>query len=338
MSTRQAQVELLRRLIGNPNAYALQQEDGSYWPVRRPLSERELYGHLKGHHTVGTYVNRGDQARTLVVDLDENDVDKLNAIHRALTELGVGEPYIGEEYSGRKGFHVWVVLQEYVPARDLRLLGRAALALAGVQCEVFPKQDDVRDLGNLVKLPLGVHRVTGKRSEWWGRPPRPMPRKSWEALLAQLGSIPGVQARTAGSRNSRFPCMEHIQSGVQEGGRNIALFHLATLLRRHGLVDETVELVLGHVNQKCEPPLDEDELGRVVETSRHSGPICEQLPAALRCGVDCIKERVQGLALRAGQLRHASEGENVVVTLVSRRGPVVRFAHDDLDSAKGVLR
>jgi hypothetical protein len=52
--------------------------------------------------------------------------------------------------------------------------------------EVFPKQDTIsgKGLGNLVKLPLGVHRVIGKRSYFLPRPGRDV----WEDL-AKLDSV-----------------------------------------------------------------------------------------------------------------------------------------------------
>lgn len=338
----------LRRLIGNPNAYALQREDGSWEPYREPLTDARLAGHLTHkRYTVGTYVGHvtpeGTVARTLVLDFDsgEGSLDQAREAAAALRELGVPPFAIGIEDSGRKGHHVWVVLQDYVPNSQLRRLGRAALALAGLPAstEVFPKQDEVRDLGNLVKLPCGKHQVTGRSNDWVGNAagPRPLPLPLWERVVAGL---PEEQRHVySGPVDNRFPCISTIQCGVAEGGRNIQLFHLAAMFRRHGAEDALVRAILDHVNSLGDP-LDEAELESIVRSSATSGPICGQLPQDMQddCGDHCIKERLKGLNEKPSQLRNASVGERVVVTLASREDDKVSFSHNDLESAKGRLR
>jgi hypothetical protein len=328
----------LRRFVGNEDAYGIQLKDGSYRPVRKPLSDQVLRDHLDQKHTVGTYVNRGSWARFVVFDIDEDNELFAANIVAAAQELGVPASAIGVLTSGRKGFHVWILLQDWRPAEELRRFGRAVLAMAGVHCEVFPKQDEVRDLGNLVKLPLARHQVTGQTAKFLSPIPRPMPIKVWETQVLPALPAAAPRARLEPSDN-RFPCMAAIQDGgASEGERNNSLFHLATMLRRAGATPETVELVLRHVNQKCEPPLDEVELQNLLTSSAHSGPICDQLPEEKQCGDLCIRARTSGLYTRPGQLRHAAVGENVVVTIGSRAGAVVTFEHDDLQTAKGALR
>lgn len=331
-------VQQLQRLLGNPQAYALQQEDGTYKPVRNTITNELLRQHLKGEVTVGTYVNIGDKARFVVFDIDSGSQDEAGAVAVAAAELGVPDYAIGLEASGKKGYHVWVVLQDWREASELRRFGRAVLALSGVKCEVFPKQDEVRDLGNLVKLPGATHRVTGKKAEFISAVPRPLPVKAWERDVVPQLPEEVAGARKAGHSDSRFPCMDHIQSGVSEGGRNIQLFHLSTMLRRAGLSDENTELVLRHVNEQCDPPLDEYELQALLESSSHSGPLCDQLPEERQCGELCIRARTAGLYTRPRQLRYAGEGENVVLTIGHRTGRTIVFEHDDLQTAKGVLR
>jgi len=334
----------LRHFVGNPNAYALQQEDGSYRPVREPLTPQVLAAHLSRRITVGTYVGHnvdtfGSLSRTLVFDIDSGELLDAERIVGELEEnLGFDRRFIGVEASGKKGYHVWVVLQDYRPNTELRRVGRAALVLSGVDCEVFPKQDDVRDLGNLVKLPGGVHRVTGKPNDFIGPVPALVPGKVWERVLEGL---PQEQARQrTAPQTNRFPCLETISEGVSEGGRNVQLFHLATMFRRHGATDAVVGAILEHVNTKCDPPLDDVELAHILETSAHSGPICGQLPGDVQdaCGDQCIRKVMQGLYTRTGQVRHAQVGEAVVLTVAERAGRVMRFEHDDMESVKGALR
>jgi hypothetical protein len=89
-------------------------------------------------------------------------------IKEAAAELG-SKPLI--EFSGGKGYHFWFFFDSPAPARHARgFLNRIVkplekdLTVFGF--EVFPKQDTLtgKGFGNLVKLPLGIHRLTGKRS------------------------------------------------------------------------------------------------------------------------------------------------------------------------------
>jgi len=334
-------VDQLQRFIGNPAAYAIQQDDGSYKPVRKQVSGALLKQHLSGDITVGTYVNVGEMARWLCFDVDTGDDarEQADSVDLALREMGVPTYSIGIEFSGRKGYHVWVLSENYMPATELRRLGRGVLALAEVECEVFPKQDVAKDLGNLVKLPGGKHRVSGMDSEWLTEVPFPMSVLKWETLV-----VPNLPPELSGRRftagvTERFPCMEAILSeGATEGSRNNQLFHLATMLRRAGLTQEYTAMVVNDVNEKGDP-LDPFELDAILASSQNSGPVCDQLPEERRCGDLCIRARTQGLYTRPRQLANAAEGEVVTVVLSSRAGKVVVLEHDDLDTpAKGVTR
>lgn len=348
----------LRRLVGNPDAYAEQYltDDGvAYRPVRKPLTNAVLHKHLAGDITVGTYIGHkvgleafklgvapdSTVAHTLVFDIDSGGSQaaaEAQAIGLALVELGVSPSWLGTEDSGNKGYHVWLLLHADWPSADLRRVGRAALAIAGVECEVYPKQDEVRDLGNLVKLPGGIHLKTGRPNNFVDRPPAPMPIPLWTALLA---SLPAEQkARRAAPADNRFPCMGHIQEGVAEGGRNNQLFHLATMYRRAGVSDDLVDLAVRAVNAKSEPPLDDRELEQLLDSSRMSGPICDQLPENVResCGEYCIRVIRKGLRIWPGDVRNGGVGECVTVRIAARDVDTVTFEHDDLKVAKGSLR
>lgn len=326
----------LADLIGNPSCYAVQSEDGSWSPVDEPLSPAILESHKQGGRTVGTYVLHGDKARTLVFDLDEGDQTEAQAgeIAHALMSLGVPSECIGIEFSGRKGHHVWVILGGYVKAVDLRRVGRAVLALAGIDCEVFPKQDKAIKYGNLIKLPMGVHQVTKKRNDWVTPPKRKLGKGEYQTLLSLL---PPEPKRVHANGYDPFPCLASIQDGQSEGGRNNALFHLAVMLRRGGLAEENLVEVIHRTNQKNEPPLEDTEVDTLIESSKNSGPLCSNLPESLHCGDACIIKRVAGLVVKPGQVRHAAPGQNIVVTCTNRVGKLVELDHPDLVQGKGML-
>lgn len=161
-----------------------------YTPVHEPLTPAVIRQHLLGSFTVGVYPIRLDQTATwFAIDLDIRSTDLETArrdhayatelreqmrstgtaILQALRELGLDPLF---ENSGYKGRHYWVFLQQPQEARVLHHLGRMLLARlqtllpASFSLEFFPKQArrSGKGLGNLIKLPLGIHQKTGYRS------------------------------------------------------------------------------------------------------------------------------------------------------------------------------
>jgi len=161
-----------------------------YSPVSEPLTPAVVRNHLLGSYTVGVYPIRLDgtctffaldldldraaleqargqpaQARQLRDSLHEQGLRVLGALH----DLGL-QPLF--EDSGYKGRHYWVFLERPESAELLHRLGRLFLAWLGSQLprglhlEFFPKQGETqgKGLGNLIKLPLGIHRRTGRRA------------------------------------------------------------------------------------------------------------------------------------------------------------------------------
>ncbi|MDY0171014.1 MAG: CRISPR-associated primase-polymerase type A1, partial [Thermoguttaceae bacterium] len=185
---------------GREDVYARQwhrAKDGQtgYTPVHEPLTPAVVRNHLLGTFTAGVYPIRLDQTATwFAVDMDIRrpvlDQARRDAAYArelrdltrrkglellaAMNELGF-EPML--ENSGYKGRHYWVFLEEPEEAKVLNQCGR--LLLAHLQqhveqefsLEFFPKQAQRtgKGLGNLIKLPLGVHRRTGYRSVFLDR-------------------------------------------------------------------------------------------------------------------------------------------------------------------------
>lgn len=337
----------LRTFIGNPAVYATQRADGGYTPVRERLSDKVLRDHLNEKVTVGTYMGTRTEAGisvtgSLCIDVDTGFETDAEELREALLKLRVPSPCIGIEFSGKKGYHVWVLFPYPVVNNHARRLGRAALALASMpmSTELYPRQDDIPEftkkgdpgLGNLVKLPGGVHRVSGKRNDLITEVPRPMTVSEWGAVVGALP--PEVTARSSYTGENRFPCIEDIQQeGVQEGARNTSLTHLAAMLRRAGVTQDFVEVIVRAVNERGDP-LDDDELGDILRSN--SGPLCDQLGQP--CGDLCLKQRMKGLKDYPGQLRGAAVGEKVVVTVEARKGDELTLAHSDVSKMRGVLK
>ena len=146
-----------------------------------PLPDERLAAHLRGAVTLGAYQLRDDgTAGWLCFDADADIPGAIEHAHalaahlrRALAGMGFDARL---EDSGNKGGHVWVFFCPGVAASDARRLGAYVLdrvleeqgEFAGVHVEIFPKQDAPRPLGNLVKVPLGVHKKTGRRALFVG--------------------------------------------------------------------------------------------------------------------------------------------------------------------------
>lgn len=332
----------LEKLVGNPDVYALQDEDGEWHPRRKPLDAAVLRLHRAGELTVGTYIVRPpDEARTLVFDFDDkgdNDTTvELQVVTDIIDELGID--YAVEDSGGEgQRYHVWVVAEEYMPAEVLYRLGRGVRDEAELpQLEVFPKQRQVKDLGNLIKLPGGVHGVTGRNNNFLGWVPELNPVDRLEEAAEKY---PEARVRSATSdRGVTWPCVHKIQEGVEEGGRNIALFHFAVMARQMSLDDENVELVVRNTNARFRPPLDDDEVEALLESSKNSGPIHGQLQGEY-CDENCLpRSRQPGLYTRSGAIKWAEDGQLVVLAVADRtdEGRTVELEHPDIVQGRALL-
>src|SRR5437867_1431043 len=109
----------------------------------------------------------------------------------------------------------------------------------------------------------------------------PFPSANLTHTLTEAAEkFPETAARTyrGGPQTVEYPCVAALQDGIGEGSRNIGLCHLAVMLRKFSLADEHVEAVVRASNARCEPPLDEAEVVALLDSSRFSGPVCDQLP------------------------------------------------------------
>jgi hypothetical protein len=218
----------LKWFSGRADVHARQWHDArrdrsGYWPVREPLDARVVEQHLLGRITAGQYVlHPDDTAGFAVLDLDPTA--------EALAEAQLDDPAAGAfcqapmrdharrillagealglrlflEDTGGAGLHVWLFFQPRIAASRARALLRELLWRAGPQppalsIEMFPKQDRLsgKGLGNLVKLPLGIHQATLRRSRFLDREGVPLDD---EAALAQLAASPPEAVEAAIAR------------------------------------------------------------------------------------------------------------------------------------------
>ena len=205
---------------GREDAFARQwanRDEGKqgYVPVQRPLQPEDVREHLQGRKTYGMYLLTGEsRVWTGVIDVDlvaglrdrraaekEKAAIRRESVYlytRLLEQATAAGLTCIAEVSGGKGYHFWYPLDQPVTAVDMRhglktLIGNLANDLRCFSLEIFPKQDQLtgKGFGNLVKLPLGIHRVTGKKSYFVGAK-----GQSTTEQLAWLRTLkPGAAAR-----------------------------------------------------------------------------------------------------------------------------------------------
>jgi len=168
--------QFMNLFAGREDVFAVQSEEG-YYPVRRPMTEKDVVEHLNGEKTLGAYVLRSDNCLKFAafdVDIKKDILDEdWQSIFKLCREKTVElcerlrleniKHYV--EFSGNKGFHVWIFFNRWLQAYKVRYILKKIvdqLQLSEkISVEVFPKQaDHGGGLGNLIKLPLGVHRKT----------------------------------------------------------------------------------------------------------------------------------------------------------------------------------
>jgi hypothetical protein len=159
--TRELLTPFVLRCVGRWNDYALQQADGRYKRAGHALSEQSIFLHLQGIHTLGTYViNEEGLCRFVVYDSDVS-TGLSDLLQVQLTLAGAGVRSYPE--MTRRGAHLWVFFSEPLPPALVRAY---LLPFCPVGVEFYPKQDSLTPespYGSLIRLPLGIHRLTGER-------------------------------------------------------------------------------------------------------------------------------------------------------------------------------
>ena len=270
MRSREEGLERFLRLFrGREDFFARQWADRKagtqgYVPVRRAMSTEDVLDHLRGHKTYGIYLLQQDsRVRLAVIDADmvsrfrsgsvtskEKDLVKRDNRYllSRLPELGREKGLACLiEFSGGKGFHFWYLFEGPVAAPLARqalqgVVKRIAPDLSCFNLEVFPKQDQLagKGLGNLVKLPLGIHRLTGRPSYFLHL----ADRSPW----AQLKIL----------EKARLIPLETLQKALSAGGRGEVVVHP----RHEQWAKEYPELAL--LEDRC------PALGQILATCREA--------------------------------------------------------------------
>jgi len=163
--------------------------ESGYTPIHEPFTLGVAKNHLMGNHTIGLYPLRMDNTVCFIAfDIDiakfflskaitnkrlwERAENMAQAFACKMVDMGAAHQIpVYLEDSGFKGRHCWIFLETPIPARIARRFALLMVQQLGrppseLQVESFPKQAFVEEgkLGNLIKIPLGIHRRTGRRA------------------------------------------------------------------------------------------------------------------------------------------------------------------------------
>lgn len=131
-----------------------------------PLTVNIVEKHLQGD-TIGAYQLSHDKVMWGCEDFDMNtaeDFENAKKLYETAKRMGY-HPLMELSGGGDYKCHVWIFGN--AKASDMKALMEEIIKEAGTKGhETFPKQLVVAlgKYGNLVKVPLGLHKVTGKRS------------------------------------------------------------------------------------------------------------------------------------------------------------------------------
>jgi hypothetical protein len=119
--------------------------------IPNPVNYALYAGHLYGSELIGIYPLREDSTvKWGCSDIDVDDLDAARNIQTALMVKGV-RSYVEKT---RRGYHVWVFADGWIPAPIMRRALLAAHEVIGYPAkEVNPKQEVSSGLGNYVRLP-----------------------------------------------------------------------------------------------------------------------------------------------------------------------------------------
>ena len=285
--------EIMKLFVHRRDVYAVQVKVGEnciYIPRYEVLTETEVQLHLDGKITIGVYaLNTDNTVKWMCFDIDKAHVKNSEETCRVVAERCVqrfGDSAVRVEESGSPhNFHVWVFFAEPIQAVQARTLGQQVLnGLSGV--ELFPKQTTLtgKMLGNLVKLPLGLHKKSGKWSTIDLENVKPCSVDVTEIKVLTREPLLEDKPRLEGYNGKNPNCIEKIKRGVKKGSRsNAGIVYASYLYNFRQLKPDHAYYLFRLWNLKNKPRLDENELKLIFEQAVKGSYI-------FGCSHDYVKE------------------------------------------------
>jgi hypothetical protein len=266
------------RFINRYDIYPIQTETGWHC-VKQPLTHELIEAHLRHEKTIGVYPGADSTCKWGCFDIDLKNETLVREVYSTVREKI--PCYI--EFSGYKGYHIWTFFKEPTPNRIIREIARSLLKQYALKVEVFPKQDITtkENPGNLVKLPLGIHKLSGKECLFVNENIHSI-QDQWQFLKSIEkvdahnlieNSKDGVGQPKEGKTNYKVKScvLTEITEGTERGNRNVVAHIIATEMRRTSRDIKFAEGVLLAWNLRNKPPLPKEEVLRTLDSAYNSG-------------------------------------------------------------------
>jgi hypothetical protein len=247
----------------------------------------QMVQHLRGEKTYAPFQLNGEgDVKWLCIDVDAYDDAPEEEVRDITTRIAkrvyrlLGPNSCLVEHSGSKGYHIWVFFDGCVQTYFAYALGhklvRELPSTEQIAIEVYPKQQHTQHFGNTVKLPLGVHRKTGKRC-WFVDSTFTPYGDPWSKLrdvrLVPVAWVmknveafePEPDMYTLEMRHTPLCLAEAMDNGVHEGIRDLAAFKIACYLRDKGIPERFAHDLMDRWNNENTPPLDAEQLNSKIE-------------------------------------------------------------------------
>jgi hypothetical protein len=270
----------MRFFSGRADVYGINQ-----FCLKEPLTKEIYLEHLNGVRRIGVYpIYNNKLTNWAACDIDEDDFNKALSIKERAKQFGI-HAYI--ERSKSKGYHIWMFLEQPTEAVKIRLVIEMILSELEIICEVFPKQDEVResDYGNFIFLPLFGGDVKNGKTVFIDNDGKIFIDKAIDlskikttpkSVIDDLIEINNLERKKIIIRETAeelktisgrmLPCLENIKKGVKKGHRNEACFRLAINLKEKGMPRDDIETLINNWNSKNTEPLSVKDLVRIISS------------------------------------------------------------------------
>lgn len=256
---------LFESFLGRKDRFAVQQDDGTYLAVKKPLSKSVLLAHCKGQVTIASYTTN-DQGMTHIamLDIDSKGPAAKELVIFSLNWLRHFNIPAFLEPSGGKGYHTLVLFKCWVPAAKARALLQALVndwnvdhegEIPPEKIELFPKQiapATFDNPGTGAKLPWGFHRTGQKWTPIMGPDTKPLadwglsivndaPRFTEPDLDVILEEYPNIRNENMALNRIGHTVEEIVRmltNGITVGARRPTLVTLSGYLRHRGIPED----------------------------------------------------------------------------------------------------
>lgn len=270
--------------------------------------------HINGEQSLGIVpIRLDDTVVWFAIDVDNYGDDKLHErLAGKISRLNL-PLMIFRSKSG--GAHLFCFLTEPITAIDARTNAQKFVAALGLpkNTEIFPKQEAINrsDGGSWINLPyFGKTRpclgIDGKTE---------LSLKEFLILAEKCEVHPSdlgfrqkeVKDRKEDSGDEAHkgapPCIvTMLRDGIEEGGRDNAMTHLAVYLKR-AFPDDWEEMLFAFNDEICSPPLSTKEIFRISKSAQRKDYqyLCKQTPMVGLCDKPTCLKRKYGIGDGEGE-------------------------------------